>query len=76
MDSLAESSELFSLKNVLTGLSDTVQTLLENMVLTLLVVDAVLVVGETVTDAVVFTGCSPEPEGGRLATIIAVLGVT
>lgn len=69
----------FSLLEVQTGLTDTVYGLLENMVLTLLVVgatEAVVTAGLTVTGTVAFTGCTPELADGRLATIIAVLGVT
>lgn len=46
---------------------------------TLLVVEtteAVVAVGPAVTGIVAFTGCTPELLDGRLATIIAVLGVT
>lgn len=70
---------LFSFIKVLTGLTDTVLTVVEKTVLTLLVVEttvSVVVLGVTVAGTVAFTGCNPEPEGGRLATIIAVLGVT
>lgn len=49
------------------------------MVLTLLVVETTEVVVTavlTVTGIVALTGCTPELADGRLATIIAVLGVT
>lgn len=38
--------------------------------------EAVVTAGLTVTGTVAFTGCTPELADGRLATIIAVLGVT
>lgn len=38
--------------------------------------EAVVTAGLTVTGTVAFTDCTPEPADGRLATIIAVLGVT
>lgn len=47
--------------------------------LTLLVVgttDAVVGVATLLTGIVAFTGCTPELADGRLAIIIAVLGVT
>jgi len=69
----------FSLLKVQTGLTDTVWELLENTVLTVLVVgstEAVVAAGPTVMGTVAFKGCNPELAGGRLATIIAVLGVT
>lgn len=38
--------------------------------------EAVVTAGLLVTAVVVFAGCTPEPAGPRLATIIAVRGVT
>lgn len=38
--------------------------------------EAVVTAGLTATGIVAFTGCTPELADGRLATIIAVLGVT
>lgn len=64
----------FSLLDVHAGFSDTAEYgLEENIVLTL---DVVETTEEVVTGTVAFIGCTPELADGRLATIIAVLGVT